>query len=290
MMKKSPASQLLQIVDLFEDYQTTGYRSARPPAAAGGLSIPGAGYAAGATRHTGNADHSDQTEPAPTQAASSATQREEGRAEAAAEARQGLALDIRADMSREERSAMLRQIEERVKACTRCRLHERRTHAVPGFGVLDPLVMVIGEGPGADEDEQGLPFVGRAGQYLDKWLDPIGVSRHENAYITNIVKCRPPGNRDPEADEQDACRSYLEGQIALVRPATILSVGRIASAILTGQSAGIGRIRGSVYRYDGIPLVATYHPSGVLRNQEWRRPVWEDLKLLREQFPAHLRS
>jgi DNA polymerase len=179
---------------------------------------------------------------------------------------------------RKDRLAML---EERVRACTRCPLHQERMNAVPGVGVLDPLVMVIGEGPGADEDRRGLPFVGRAGQFLDKWLEAIGMSRHKNVYITNIVKCRPPGNRDPRPHESEACIPYLREQIKLVQPRAILAVGRIASGILIGSDAGIGRLRGRTYSYNGTPLIPTYHPSGVLRNPELKRPVWEDLKRLK---------
>ena len=185
-----------------------------------------------------------------------------------------------ADGDRGARSRRLSMLEERVRVCTRCALHEGRFNAVPGVGVLDPLVMVIGEGPGADEDRRGLPFVGRAGQFLDKWLEAIGLSRSSNAYITNIVKCRPPENRDPRPAESDACMPYLREQIELVRPQTILTVGRIASGLLIGTGAGIGGLRGRTYYYNGIPLVATYHPSGVLRNPELKRPVWEDLKRL----------
>ena len=184
------------------------------------------------------------------------------------------------DGERGARRRRLSMLEERVRACTRCALHEGRFNAVPGVGVLDPLVMVIGEGPGADEDRRGLPFVGRAGQFLDKWLEAVGLSRASNAYITNIVKCRPPENRDPRPAESDACMPYLKEQIELVRPQTILTVGRIASGVLIGTGAGIGSLRGRTDYYNGIPLVPTYHPSGVLRNPELKRPVWEDLKRL----------
>jgi len=184
--------------------------------------------------------------------------------------------------TRERRLAML---EERVHACTRCQLHNGRMNAVPGTGVLDPLVLVVGEGPGADEDRRGLPFVGRAGQFLDKWLDAIGLSRTTNAYISNIVKCRPPDNRDPLPHESEACLPYLRDQIALIRPQTILTVGRIASGVMIGSDTGIGKLRGRTYYYDGIPLVPTYHPSGVLRNPDLKRPVWEDLKRLRALIP-----
>jgi len=183
-------------------------------------------------------------------------------------------------LSAQEREQRLGAIAERVRRCTRCPLAEGRMNAVPGVGVLDPDVMVIGEGPGADEDRRGLPFVGRAGQYLDKWLEAIEISRDNRAFIGNIVKCRPPGNRDPKPSESDACIPYLREQIELIRPRTILSVGRISSQILIGSTAGIGRLRGRTYYYNGIPLIPTYHPSGVLRNPELRRPVWDDLKRL----------
>lgn len=185
------------------------------------------------------------------------------------------------EMTREQRAAELRSLEQRVRSCTLCALHQGRTNAVPGVGVLDPLVMVIGEGPGADEDAQGEPFVGAAGRYLDKWLEAINLSRSENVYITNIVKCRPPNNRDPLPPESAACAPYLARQIELVRPHAILSVGRVASTLLLDSDLGIGKLRGRTWLYRGIPLIPTYHPSGVLRNDAWRRPVWEDLKRLR---------
>ncbi len=180
-----------------------------------------------------------------------------------------------------ERKEQLSAVSARIAACAACRLHETRRNTVPGTGVLDPLVMIIGEGPGADEDASGLPFVGRAGQYLDKWLDAIEISRHKNAYIANLVKCRPPNNRDPQPDESSACHPFLLEQIALVRPKTILTVGRVASQYLIGRLDSIGSLRGRAYEFNGIPLVPTYHPSGVLRNPDYRRPVWEDMKLLR---------
>jgi len=179
------------------------------------------------------------------------------------------------------RRRRLAMLEERVRACTRCPLHEGRMNAVPGQGVLDPLVMVVGEGPGADEDRRGLPFVGRAGQFLDQWLEAIDLGRERNAYIANIVKCRPPENRDPRPNESEACLPYLRDQIDLVRPRVILTVGRIASGILIGTQAGIGSLRGRTFYYNGIPLIPTYHPSGVLRDPDLKRPVWEDLKRLR---------
>lgn len=187
---------------------------------------------------------------------------------------------------RGEREEALAAIASEVASCEQCGLCSGRTHAVPGEGVVDPLIMVIGEGPGADEDRTGRPFVGRAGQYLDKWLAAIKVSRSENAFIGNVVKCRPPNNRDPLPEESLACRPYLDRQIELIRPRAILAVGRIASQQLLGTETGIGRLRGGNYSYKGIPLIVTYHPSGVLRNPSLRQAVWDDLKRLRALLDA----
>lgn len=172
-------------------------------------------------------------------------------------------------------------IARQVNECRRCSLAEVRTKPVPGDGVLNPLVMVIGEAPGGEEDRQGLPFVGAAGQYLDKWLVSIGLDRRTNAFIGNVIKCRPPNNRDPLPQEQQACLPFLQSQISALKPKVLLCVGRISAQILLGTSEGIGRLRGQVYEFQGIPMVVTYHPSGVLRNPKYRRPVWEDLKLVK---------
>jgi DNA polymerase len=142
------------------------------------------------------------------------------------------------------------------------------------------MVLVVGEGPGADEDRTGRPFVGAAGRYLDKWLSAIDAGRESNAYIANIVKCRPPGNRDPLPEEQAACRPFLERQISLLQPKAILTVGRVASQALLDTGAPLGKLRGEVHVFRDIPVVPTYHPSAVLRNQSLRKPVWEDLKRL----------
>ncbi len=175
----------------------------------------------------------------------------------------------------------LAAIEKEILVCEGCRLCRSRKNAVPGEGAGSPLVMIIGEAPGAQEDETGRPFVGRAGQYLDKWMAAIGLSRERDLFIGNIIKCRPPNNRDPQADEQAACLPYLQRQLDLIKPKAILTVGRIASHILTGKTEGIGRLHGRRFSYRNIPLVPTYHPSGVLRNPEYRRPVWDDLQRLR---------
>ncbi|MBI9102981.1 MAG: uracil-DNA glycosylase [Spirochaetales bacterium] len=173
-------------------------------------------------------------------------------------------------------------IASQVASCRGCRLAETRNMVVPGEGVQSrPLVLIIGEAPGGDEDQTGHPFVGKAGKYLDKWLESIGLSRNTNCFIGNIIKCRPPQNRDPQPDEISACKPYLDMQIQTLRPASILTLGRIASQILIGSEEGIGKLRGKTYSYMDIPLIPTYHPSGVLRNPEYKRDVWDDLKRLR---------
>jgi DNA polymerase len=186
----------------------------------------------------------------------------------------------------------LEKIAADVRACSACRLCETRTHAVPGEGVSEPLVMVIGEGPGADEDASGRPFVGRAGQLLDKMLASIGLSRENNCFIGNVIKCRPPANRDPQPDERAACAHFLARQIRILKPRFILCAGRIASQTLLNTMETIGRLRGKYHDYETdertIPLYTTYHPSALLRNEEFKRPAWEDLKLLRSAIEATL--
>ena len=177
-----------------------------------------------------------------------------------------------------------------VHCCRDCGLGASRTLAVPGEGVTNPLVMVIGEGPGAEEDRAGRPFVGKAGQLLDRMLASIGLSRDSNCYIANIVKCRPPENRDPEPGEIAACFSHLERQIALLRPRVILCAGRIAAQTLLKTNSGINAMRGTFREFRSgdtvIPLLCTFHPSFVLRDEENKRPAWEDLKLLRSKLES----
>ena len=163
-------------------------------------------------------------------------------------------------------------------AATRCPLCQTRKNVVPGEGVPNPLVLVVGEGPGADEDEQGRPFVGRAGQLLDKMLFAINLSRDKNCFIANIVKCRPPMNRDPAPEESQACRSFLDAQIHVLKPKMILAMGRVALQNLLDTSIGINRMRGRFVDFKGIPFMATYHPSALLRDESLKRPAWEDLK------------
>jgi DNA polymerase len=170
-----------------------------------------------------------------------------------------------------------------VRACTRCGLHGGRTQTVFGVGRRDAELLVIGEAPGADEDRQGEPFVGRAGQLLNAMLRAIGLPRSE-VYIANILKCRPPNNRDPQPAEASACTPYLARQIALVRPRAILAVGRIAAQWLLQSDAPIGRLRGRVFRYgdSGTPLIVTYHPAYLLRTPLAKATAWTDLVLVKD--------
>ena len=170
---------------------------------------------------------------------------------------------------------------ESVRACTLCGLHAGRKQTVFGVGNANADLLVIGEAPGADEDRQGEPFVGRAGQLLNAMLAAIGLPRGD-VYIANILKCRPPNNRDPKPEEAHACTPYLERQIALIEPRAILAVGRIAAQWLLQSDRPIGRLRGTVHSYGGarVPLVASYHPAYLLRSPLAKAKAWEDLVLI----------
>lgn len=174
----------------------------------------------------------------------------------------------------------LDELRDLALGCPRCRLSETRTHVVFGEGDARAQLLVVGEAPGADEDRTGRPFVGRAGQLLDLLLAAVGFSR-DAVYICNVLKCRPPGNRNPQPDEVEACSPYLLRQVELVQPRVILACGTFAAQTLLGSSVSIGRLRGEVHSYHGVPLVPTYHPAALLRNSSWIRPVWEDLQRLR---------
>jgi DNA polymerase len=176
-----------------------------------------------------------------------------------------------------------------IGRCAACSLSGGRKNAVPGEGAPRPLVLVVGEGPGEDEDASGRPFVGRAGQLLDRMLASVGLSREKNCFIANTVKCRPPHNRDPLPEEAAACSRFLARQIRLLNPRIILCVGRIAAQTMLRTHASMGSLRGSFVPYEAaedlsIPLIATYHPSAILRDDSYRRPAWEDLKLLRRRL------
>jgi uracil-DNA glycosylase family 4 len=179
-----------------------------------------------------------------------------------------------------------------VLGCTRCPLHATRTQGVLGVGPQRADWLVIGEAPGAEEDRRGEPFVGAAGQLLDAMLRAIGLDRATNVYIANVLKSRPPGNRDPRPEEVAACLPYLMRQIALLRPKIMLAVGRIAAQNLLGTQAPLGRLRGQVHRFGELntPLVVTYHPAYLLRTPADKRKAWEDLKFARGVYQRLIRD
>ena len=168
-----------------------------------------------------------------------------------------------------------------VKGCRKCPLCSARTHTVPGEGNPSAQLMCIGEGPGATEDATGRPFVGQAGELLNGILASIGLPR-EQVYIANIVKCRPPQNRKPLPDEAAACMPYLHRQIALIRPKVLLALGGTAAETLLNTKRGLGDLRNQVHRYAGIPLIVTYHPAALLRNPNWKKPTWDDVRIARQ--------
>jgi uracil-DNA glycosylase family 4 len=183
------------------------------------------------------------------------------------------------------RAAQLAALAGTAAGCTHCRLCEGRNKVVFGAGNPDAELMLIGEGPGGEEDRQGLPFVGPAGALLTRIIQAMDLKR-EDVYIANIVKCRPPGNRDPQPDEVAACRGFLEKQIALVQPRIIVALGRVAAQTLLGNETSIGQMRGRWYRVHGVPTMVTYHPAALLRNQALKRPTWEDMQQVRDRLRA----
>ena len=174
----------------------------------------------------------------------------------------------------------LEAIAEAVAKCTRCPLYATAKNPVPGTGNPNADFMVVGEAPGANEDEQGVPFVGQAGQLLTKILEAINLKR-DDVFIVNVLKHRPPGNRNPLPEEVAACSPYLVRQIELVRPKVILALGTFAAQTLLETKNTIGKLRGQIHRYYGVPLIVTYHPAALLRNPAWKRPTWEDVQLAR---------
>jgi DNA polymerase len=177
----------------------------------------------------------------------------------------------------------LEALAEQVQGCTACRLSEGRRKVVFGEGGCRAGIMFIGEGPGAEEDRTGRPFVGQAGQLLDGMIRALGLDR-EAVYIANVVKCRPPGNRDPEAREMTACTPILDRQVDLLAPKVMVALGRVAAQRLTATSKPISALRGSWTAYRGIPLLPTFHPAYLLRNPTAKRAVWQDLKRVREKL------
>ncbi len=173
-----------------------------------------------------------------------------------------------------------------VDACTACGLCRSRNKSVPGVGDIHAEWLFVGEAPGAEEDAKGEPFVGQAGRLLDNMLAALALARGGNVYIANVLKCRPPGNRTPEPREAEACRPYLDRQIALIRPKIIVALGKSAATTLLDVDATIASLRGRVHRYHGVPLVVTYHPAYLLRNLPDKAKAWEDLLLARRTLRA----
>ncbi len=178
------------------------------------------------------------------------------------------------------RLSSLKAVESAVAKCTRCRLYKTATNPVPGEGNPKARLVCVGEAPGANEDATGRPFVGAAGQLLTKILAAVDLKR-EDVFICNVLKHRPPGNRNPLPDEVTACSPYLVRQLELIKPKVIVAFGSFAAQTLLETKTPIGKLRGLVHQYHGIPLVVTYHPAALLRNPAWKRPTWEDVKLAR---------
>lgn len=172
---------------------------------------------------------------------------------------------------------------EQSKNCTRCRLAATRTNFVFGEGNPEAQIVVIGEAPGAEEDAQGRPFVGRSGKLLDKILEAIGFSR-DDVFICNIIKCRPPENRNPLSDEIECCMPWLKTQLQLIKPKILLLLGRVAANTVLDNKQSMGNLRGKIIRWSGYDVIVTYHPAALLRNPNWKRHCWEDVKMLRSHY------
>jgi len=182
------------------------------------------------------------------------------------------------------RTWIMPQLEKVIQNCSRCPLGQFRSKAVPGEGNWRAELMFVGEAPGADEDKQGRPFVGRAGQLLTKIIEAMTFKREE-VYITNVVKCRPPENRTPQPEEIDQCAPFLKLQIRVVKPRVIVALGKVAADFFIPGNLSMGQLRGSFFSYEGIPVMPTYHPSFVLRNEarrEIKRQVWQDMQKVME--------
>jgi DNA polymerase len=177
----------------------------------------------------------------------------------------------------------LEELNNAINTCMKCGLGKTRIKFVFGVGNPNADVVVVGEAPGADEDEKGEPFVGRAGQLLNKILEAVQFKREE-VFICNILKCRPPNNRDPQTEEIDCCEPYLWKQLEILKPKMILCAGRIAGQSLLKTNSSLTLLRGKVHDYRGIPLMVTYHPAALLRNPNWKRPCWEDMQQFRKLY------
>ena len=189
------------------------------------------------------------------------------------------------NVEKQDRQEMvtLDQVRLELGDCTRCGLAQTRKSIVFGTGSPDADLMFVGEAPGADEDDQGLPFVGRAGQLLTRIIEAIELSREE-VYIANILKCRPPGNRDPQSEEVDSCEPFLFRQIVVIRPMIVVALGKYAGQTLLRSKTPISRLRGSFFDFRGVQLMPTFHPSYLLRNPSAKREVWEDMKKVRDEL------
>jgi DNA polymerase len=196
----------------------------------------------------------------------------------------GVAVQAQAVPATEDDAGRWLELENEVRACQQCGLAQSRQQTVFGVGDRNARVMIVGEAPGADEDRQGEPFVGRAGQLLTRILLSLGY-RREQVYIANILKCRPPNNRNPEADEIACCEPFLKRQIALIRPDVLVAVGGVAAQNLLKTEASVGQLRGRSHQYadTGVPVIVTYHPAYLLRSPEQKRKVWDDLRPLAAQ-------
>ncbi|MDZ7626130.1 MAG: uracil-DNA glycosylase [Ignavibacteriaceae bacterium] len=188
-----------------------------------------------------------------------------------------------AEKEKWEKTTSLDELEKLISNCTKCRLHEKRNKFVFGTGNPNADVLVIGEGPGAEEDKQGLPFVGRAGKLLTDMLKAIKFEREE-VYIGNVVKCRPPENRTPLPDEMETCMPYLKKQVELIKPKLILCLGLTAAKGLLKKRESLGELRKSIFEYEGAKVIVTYHPAALLRNPHWKKDCWEDLKKFRKLY------
>jgi len=186
-------------------------------------------------------------------------------------------------LNSEQKKDALQALRDEIGDCQRCRLSKGRKNIVFGEGSVDAEIMFIGEGPGEDEDIQGRPFVGKAGQLLTKLIEKMGFKR-EDVYIGNIVKCRPPFNRDPEEDEISACSPFIKKQADIISPKVIVSLGRVSTQTLIGMKIPIGKLRGKFYQFENIPLMPTFHPSYLLRNPKDKWLVWEDAQKVLEKI------
>ncbi len=189
-------------------------------------------------------------------------------------------VSVNPEKTYEEKRAALVELFHEVKNCKGCSLGATRKKLVFGSGNAGASLMVIGEAPGYDEDMKGLPFVGKAGALLTKMMSAINLDREKDLFITNVMKCRPPENRDPNSSETLACMPILKRQISIIKPKAILVLGRVAAKEILGEANSISQMRTTIHNYNGIPAVVTYHPAALLRNEQYKRPAWEDLQKL----------